>query len=226
MAACHVSQEIMDQAIDLTYRMEKDKTISSDAALIIRSAHAVRTYVFEKTCNNPSRLTEDTIKDIISEYVKRESQPDIQAAVEKAVTQATDSLNKQHNTELNKANDDYIQLENQQREYAIMMRSDAEKTARKYAEFAGKATHVMLFIIWLALMAGSVYCWATSGIITYRIAAIILSILSLLQIADYLLKFVNIPQKASKYVRDRVFMRLYDYEIKKRERYSHMTLRI
>jgi len=226
MAACQVTQDIMDQAIELAYRMERDKTISPEAALIIRSAHAVRTEVFEKTRNNPDHLTEETIKDIISAYVKRESEPTTQKAIEEAVNRAAASLNTQHRIEMNQANDDYIQICNERREQAIQMRSDAEATAKNYASLAMKATYVILFVIWLGLVIGSIVCWIQSGLATSRFAAIILSILSLLQIADYLFKFINIPQKASAYVKDWVFTKTYNHEIEKREKYSHMSLRI
>ena len=226
VAACHVTQDIMDQAIDLAYRMEKDKTISAEAALIIRSAHAVRTEVFEKTRNNPDYLTEDAVKDIIAAYVEHESAPSTQRAIEDAVNRAAESLNTQHRLEMSQANDNYIQICNERRDQAIQMRSDAEAAAKKYADIARGASYVFLFIIWLGLVIGSVVCWIKSGIASSRFAAIILSILSLLQIADYLFKFINIPKKVSDYIKDWVFTKAYNHEVEKRERFSHMSLRI
>lgn len=225
VAACEVSQDIMEQAIELATQMEKDGIIQPEAALIIRSTHAIRSIVFEKTHNNPNRLTEDTIQDIISTFVKTESNKDKMEAIQSAVDQTSERLNSIHAKEMEEKDHRLEEEANKQRNTIIQMREDAEQAARKSAKQAASITKFVLAALWLAIVVLSVLCWVKGGL-GNGIVGVVLGVLALLQIADYLFKFKNIPRRVSKSVEDRVFTRSYDRELEKREKISHMSLRI
>ena len=55
-------------------------------------------------------------------------------------------------------------------------------------------------------------------------AAIVLSLLSLLQIIDYLFKVLNLKDRSSGMVKDKVFAAAYARGIKKREKITHIPL--
>lgn len=225
VAACEVSQEIMNQTIELATKMEKDGIIQPEAALIVRSIHAIRSIVFEKTQNNPNKLTEDTIKDIVSSYVKSESSQEKKDAIQTAVDQTSEQLNAIHAKEIAEKNHELEEVTNKQREIVIQMREDAEQIARNKAKNAGTIVKAILVALWLAVIGFSVFCWIKGGLGNGIIASV-LSVLALLQIADYLLKFKNTPNRISKYIEERVFAYSYDIELRKRENMSHMSLRI
>ena len=148
----------MDDAIELACRMEQDKSIPSEAALIVRSQAAVRTLLFEKTHNNPVLITEDTIKNVIADYVTRESREEAEAAVAKAVDANTAKLKKEHSIEIEKVIRERDDAYSENRQRAIEMRNDAEQIANRWAAIAKKGMEYLVLVVWLALLAGSVYC--------------------------------------------------------------------
>ena len=224
VASCKISQDIMDDAIELACRMEQDKSIPSEAALIVRSQAVVRTLLFEKTHNNPALVTEDTIKNVIADYVTRESREEAEAAVAKAVDANTAKLKREHSIELEKVTRERDDAYSETRQRAIEMRNDAEQIANRRAALAKKCMECLVLAIWLALLVGSVYCWYKGGLVLTNIPAITLSILGLLQIIDYLFKVVNLKERLSGLAHDWVFAAAYTHEIRKREEISHISL--
>lgn len=226
VAACHITQDMMDQAIELAYRMEQDKTIPSEAALIIRSQSVIRTMLFDETRNNPSQLNEETIKKVISDFVARESRDDAEAAIEKAVGENAAKLRAQHAQDMNRIKNELDQAYTAQRQQAVSMRADAERIADMWACRAGKVVRITIMAIWLLCLAGSVYCWWKGGFVYTNFSAIILSVLSLLQIVDYLFKVFNLKERSSGWVHDKVFAAMYTHEIRKREELTHIPLHL
>lgn len=226
VAACQITQDIMDQAIELAYRMEQDKAIPSEAALIIRSQSVIRSMLFDETRNNPSQLNENTIKKIISDFVARESRDDAEAAIEKAVDENAAKLRAQHAQDMVRIKKELDQVYAVQRQQAVSMRTDAERIAKKWACRAGKAVRITVLAIWLLCLAGSVYCWWRGGFVYTNFSAIILSVLSLLQIVDYLFKVFDLKERFSGWAHDKVFAAMYSREIHKREVLSHIPLHL
>lgn len=225
VAACEVSQEIMDQAIELATRMEKDGILQPEAALIIRSTNAIRPLLFEKTHNDPRNLTEESIKSVISAFIESESSPEKTKAIQAAVDKTAEQLSSIHAKEIDEKNHQIEKMANERRDTVIKMREDAEQIARAKANCAAKAVKVALALLWVVTVSASVYCWIKGGI-RNGVVAVVLDILALLQIVDYLKKFVNIPKRISRKVEDWVFGRSYDKELKRREEMSHISLRI
>lgn len=224
VAACNISQDMMDQAIDLAYRMEEDKTIPSEAALIIRSQAVIRTMLFAETRNNPSKLNEDTIKKIINDFVARESRDDARAAIEKAVGENSARMRAEYEQNMGEVKDELEQLYAGQRQKAVLMRADAEQIATTWANCSAKLIRFAVLVVWLLCLGGSLFCWLKGGFVYTNIPAIILSLLSLLQIVDYLFKVFNLKDLLSRKGHDKVFSIVYAREIAKRERYSHISL--
>ena len=113
-----------------------------------------------------------------------------------------------------------------QRQQAVSMRTDAERIAKKWACRAGKAVRITVLAIWLLCLAGSVYCWWRGGFVYTNFSAIILSVLSLLQIVDYLFKVFDLKERFSGWAHDKVFAAMYSREIHKREVLSHIPLHL
>jgi hypothetical protein len=103
-AACQLSPDIMTRAIQLADQMQVDGKIDPEAALVIRTMPIIKKYLFEKTYNNVSSLSEDAILQIIDKYVIDSTQDSRDEAIKKAVD---DRIEKQYvaavNTATNKA---------------------------------------------------------------------------------------------------------------------------
>lgn len=224
VAACQISQDMMDQAIELAYRMEQDKNLPSEAALIVRSQAVIRTMLFDETHNNPCQLNEATMKKVIANFVAQESRDDAVAAIEKAVDEKTKALQAQHEVEIGRVKHELDRAYAEQRRQAANMRDDTEREAQKIATCAEKGTKVVVFMLWLTCLVWSAYCWWQGGFVYTNVAAIVLSLLSLLQIIDYLFKVLNIKDRLSGLVKDKVFAAAYARGIKKREKITHIPL--
>lgn len=224
VAACQISQDMMDQAIELTCRMELDNTIPSEAALIIRSSAAIRPILFERTQNNPAHLTEETLKQAIADYVVQESQEAAEAAVKMAVDANSVKLNAQHEKEIARIRNELDRTNTLQRQQAIDMRNDAEMMAEKSAQIASRVVRIAVLVLWLVCLVGSVVCWIRGGWIYTNVAAIVLSLLSFLQIVDYLFKIYSLSDRLAKKAHDKVFAIMYAKGIAQREKITRIKL--
>lgn len=104
-------------------------------------------------------------------------------------------LRAQHAQDMNRIKNELDQAYTAQRQQAVSMRADAERIADMWACRAGKVVRITIMAIWLLCLAGSVYCWWKGGFVYTNFSAIILSVLSLLQIVDYLFKVFNLKER-------------------------------
>lgn len=218
VAACQLSQDIMDQAIKLAVHMEEDNTIPSEAALIIRSQAAIRHYIFNETHNNPSSLTENTIEKVIKEYISNETEEASRENITKAVNEKEKELKAGYEAELAQIKS---QHDKEHRQQILEMQKDAENHATQIANLLSKITRYGLYTITLVSIIFSIYCWIVGGFSFNNFAAIVLSLLSLFQIIDYLLKFANITEKLTIKVKNCIFAKPMPKKSKK-ERIWHI----
>ena len=224
VAACQISQTIMEQAIELACRMERDNTIPSEAALIIRSKSAIRPILFEETRNDPTNLKESTIHKVIKKYVSQESQEEVETAVDKAVKDKEAKLNDEYSKEVGQIQNELERERESKRQQAITMRNDAEKEANKKADCAALWTRIFVFVAWLMILSVSIFFWVGSGWVATNFQAIIVSILGLVQLVDFIFKFYDHKTRLANWVRDIIFAKVHSKEIKKREEISHISL--
>ena len=222
VAACHVTQEMMDRAVELACQMEKDGIIPSEAALIIRSQAAIRPILFDETRNDPSRLNEDTIKRAVSEFVVHESHDRIKDAVGKAIDENAAVLHAQHTQDMARVQNELDKVNAAKKQQIDSICADAKLIAEKWARRAENVIQCVGLLIFVSCFGGSAYCWWKDGFVSSNFPAIILSILSLLQIFDYLGKIINLKNHLSVLTHDTVFARIYTLEIRKREKIAHI----
>lgn len=222
VAACHITQDMMDRAIELACHMEQDGTIPSEAALIIRSQAAIRPILFDETRNDPSRLNEDAIKQVVSEFVANESYDRMEDAIKKAIGETTSNLHTQHVQDMACVQNELDKVNAAKKQQLDSMCADAKCIAEKWAHRAEVAIQYVGLFIFVFCFGGSAYCWWKDGLVHSNIPAIILSILSLLQIFDYFGKIIDLKKRLSALVHDTVFARIYTSEIHKREKVAHI----
>ena len=225
-AACNVSSDIMNKAIELTNKMENDKAIGPDAALMFRSTTSIKPLVFERTHNNPQLLNETLIRDIIGTFIIDQSSAGKQLAVDAAIMDTTNKMQTQYNSAIIERDTKLAQATEEIRQNKNKMRNNAENKAQKHASTCKKLVKRFLDSVCFFCIAISIYCWVTQGISSSNWGIIILSVLGLLQILDYLTKIINLSGKIPQIVYDKVFSWRYAKELKKCEEISGFTLSI
>ncbi len=226
-AACEINQEIMDKAIELTKKMELDNTIPKEAALIIRSQTAIKSILADITYNNVSRLNEASIVDSINEYIRKESKEDTQKAKEDGYLKGYEQAEHEFTSLLNEKERQLLESENNNRLIRNNMLKDAEEKAAKLARRAEVFMIFILISIGVLTLILSIISWIRSGISALNWSAIVLSLLTLLQIIDYVFGvFGGFLKKLPKIVYQKTFMYSQRYYIRKKEKASGLVLQI
>lgn len=226
-AACNIQQDIMIEAIDLATKLADDGHIPPEAALIVRSQSAIRPIIAEITKNNPSNLSEASIGEAVSEFVKRESEKEKIEAEKAGYLKGIAELSRKHEMELKAESDRASLLEEESRSSKNRMRKSAEDTATKWATRAKNVTSLILVIVGVLTLALSVYSWVVGGNAFTNISAVVLSVLGVLQILDYLTKlFGGFLRKIPLKVFYWTFGRFLRWQIKKKENISGISLSI
>lgn len=160
-AACNVSSDVMNKAIELTNKMENDKIIRPDAALVFRSATSIKPLVFERTHNNPQLLTETLIRDIVGTFIADQSSAGKQLAVDAAIMDTTNKMQTQYNSAIIERETKLAQATEEIRHNKNRMRINAENKAQKHAIICKKLIKRFLDSMCFFCIAISIYCWVT-----------------------------------------------------------------
>ena len=79
-AACRVSQEVMDRAIQIATSMVEAGTLNLDAALLVTAHSDFKGFLAERVGNNPEMLSELEIRDTINAYISQKANEKIEDA--------------------------------------------------------------------------------------------------------------------------------------------------
>ena len=137
-AACRVSNEVMDRAMELAAKMERNGAIPSDAALLVSSHTEFKPFIAKRVRNNVSLLSDDEIRAAIDEYISSCANAKIEetrTAVQRQAQDTLDSQAKIHSAEttamqnkLQQKDDTIAQLQEQ-----LDRRDEQDRLARKAA---------------------------------------------------------------------------------------------
>lgn len=78
-AACRVSTEVMDRAVEIANAMVDNGTIPSDAALLVSSHPEFKRFIANRFQNDASRLNNDSVRLAIEEYISSISREEVEA---------------------------------------------------------------------------------------------------------------------------------------------------
>lgn len=81
-AAYCPSKEVMDAFTDKVNQLQAEGKLSPEAALVMRSHHAIKTDVLELTENDPSNISAETVKTVENKFIDRIRQRDAQRIYE------------------------------------------------------------------------------------------------------------------------------------------------
>lgn len=220
-AACQLTQETMDRAIELTDRLIESGDLTEDAALLIRSQSRIRQYLFDVTENDVSAVSPENVQRAVNKYVKEEAS--------KYVEEATSSLEREKQRELDQKDQEIQRLR------AIVKRTENTEKAR--ANKRGQAAHLAkdkagkvakrfergVIIVFALILLVTVGIWSFkvftdySGLshLGWHISFVVLDILALLQIINYFRSSNGWIRRLSQQINNFAYTHVYNKEIAK-----------
>lgn len=173
-AACRVSQEVMERAIQIANSMVDAGTLNLDAALLVTAHPDFKGFLAERVRNNPEMLSENEIRDTISAYISQKATEQINVAREEERASAENKLNGQqeaylkkeavYEDELQNRNKEITELkrqieknQNEQRSRHIMRAEKYAKTISNWIYYAFMA--VLLLANAVLVIIFGVRCW-------------------------------------------------------------------
>ena len=225
-AACRVSQEVMDRAIQIANSMVEAGTLNLDAALLVTAHQDFKGFLAERVRNNPEMLSEVEIRDTISAYISQKANEEIEGAR----TEERESANKelriqQAAYEKNEAGYaaklqeqkreiDQLkrQLEDDKKEQISQKIKRAEKYAKKGSEWVYHSfmAAVLLVDVILIIIFG-IQCWKEFVEGDAWLPYLIIEILGFFGVPSMLLAKGSPCYKWICRCKDRVYSKLYSF---------------
>lgn len=173
-AACRVSQEVMDRAIQIATSMVEAGTLNLDAALLVTAHSDFKGILAERVRNNPEMLSEREIKETISAYISQKASDQIESAREAERQTAQKELSSQktafakseagYEAKLVEKNDEIDrlrkQIEKEHNDQTAKKIARAERYAKIFADWCYRTCMVILFLADLLLVViFGIQCW-------------------------------------------------------------------
>lgn len=225
-AACRVSQEVMDRAIQIATSMVEAGTLNVDAALLVTAHSDFKGFLAEHVRNNPEILSENEIKETINAYISQQASDQIKSARkdERKVAQSELFIQKElfakseagyeAKLEAKDAEIDRLkmQMKQEQQNYADKRIARAEKYAITVSNWCYTALIVILIVIALLLIAVfGIKCWREYIEGDAWAPYLLIEILGFIGVPTMLL---NKGSRCRKYIgrfRDNIYSRLYSF---------------
>lgn len=172
-AACRVSTDVMDRAIQIANTMAENGIIPTDAALLVSSHADFKSFIADRVRNDANQLSNETIRSAVDAYIRSKADAEIVAAREEERRQAQneiDAQNSHHSQEssemhgiiqnqvdeinrLKKEIADEQQKHRQDAKEAQKKRCDkAEKVAKQVSSIVQKTLHSISIIVGIVLI--------------------------------------------------------------------------
>ena len=81
-AACRVSTDVMNRAIQLANTMAENGIIPSDAALLVSNHTDFKSFIADRVRNDVNQLSDETIRSVVDTYIRNKADSEIAAARE------------------------------------------------------------------------------------------------------------------------------------------------
>ncbi len=220
-AACQLTQEIMDRAIELTDRLIESGDLTEDAALLIRSQSCMRQYLFDVTENDVNAVSPENVQRAINKYVKEKAS--------KHIEEATSLLERKKQRELDQKDQEIQQLRaivkrmentekaraNKRGEAAHRAKDKSEKVAKRF-KCGIMIASVLILLVTVGIWVFKVFTDYTGPLhLGWRILFVVLDILALFQIIDYFRNPNGWIEHFSRRICNSVYTYVYNKEITK-----------
>ena len=227
MAACQISQEVMDKAIRIAHELQENGLLQPMAELIIQSQTSMRAHLFEVTHNDPKKVNADTIGQALHSFAMVESSPDREREAAESKAKYNAQLQAQlsrHHEELAKKDAQVDRLKSEQEQQKTRIYQYVESKAKRWASNVRNAVNVFLWGIWGTSMVLTLVLWVKYDMTEYTFWKLAASILSLLQSLDYFLNVFKCKRRMLSLIYNKVYATVYDYHMKAQQKIFQMPM--
>lgn len=236
-AACRVSTEVMDRAIELSTKMASNGTIPHDAALLVSSHAEFKPFLAKRVRNNVSLLSDREICSAIDEYISISASTKIEEtriAVQRQAQDTLDAQATQHSAEAAAMQNELQQKENTiaRLEHELALRDKQDRLANEAAmkkkcdkaEYVAKNISVTAYVLLRLVSIVAACCTVLIfGIYCYKVYIsgrswlpyAIIEILSFFAIPLIFVSKKSFLYKLIRKLRDHIYTRVYSHFIKK-----------
>lgn len=228
-AACRVSQDVMDRAIQIANSMVEAGTLNLDAALLVTAHPDFKCILAERVRNNADMLSEHEIRETISAYISQKANEEIETARQDERENAEKEL-LSHETEFAKREAGY-ETKLQERDSEInrlkkLIEKDRREQldkriirAEKYAKTLSDCCYyafmvIVLSIALLLVVVFGIQCWKEFIEGDAWLPYLIIEILGFIGIPAMLLAKESPFHKWICRHRDKIYSRLYSFFLK------------
>lgn len=159
-AACRVSTEVMDRAIQISNAMADNETIPSDAALLVSSHPEFKCFVADHFRNDASKLNDESVRQAVEAYISGLSREEVEAVRSHERQCAQDNIEAQKQKHAHEKRVLQTHISEQDNTIQRLTRELREKTARealdkamekkrRYDRAEGKAKWARNITCWL-----------------------------------------------------------------------------
>lgn len=208
VAAADLTSTIMDEAIELATRMEKEERFDPENVLIIRRKAAMRSILADITENDPSSLSEKMIEKAIDIYVKRKSEPIAEEAHALGYAEGLRDSEEEH--------------KKKEREKINSLAREAEEIAKQAAKRSVNCVQLLIYIVSFFLFSAALFSWIQKNNYSSNWIPLVASIISLLELIIFFGGALtgDFKNKILTKVSEARFARVQAKELKKRNIFS------
>lgn len=231
-AACRVSNEVMERAIQIAHSMKETGTLTIDAALLVSAHSEFASFLAEQVRNDPAELNESSVKSLISGFIEKQSEQKVITArnEEKALAEKKLSSQKVLHESISAKNQERFQsyenqiaaLQKEKQDTSTLQRKRIVELADKQAKRVSTLVYVALYCI-LFFALGTLCTIFTIHSITEYCAGnvwlpyLVVDFLSFLGILQLFLPRKSFVVHLICRVRDRVYAAVYSRQVQKYE---------
>ena len=225
-AACRVTTEVMDRAIQIANAMVESGTLPPDAALLVSSHTEFKGFLAERVHNNVSMLSENQIRDAVTAYIAKQAEVQIESARDEERDHAAEALSREQETRAkisasyeNALQDKDSQIELLKRQLALKDEKAKQDRIRK-AEHNAQAMSKWLFYGMFAVLFAidlvivgifGIHCWKEYSAGNSWLPYLFVEALGFLGVPALVLSKKSPCYKAICRFRDKAYSKLYTY---------------
>lgn len=234
-AACRVSTEVMDRAIQIANAMAENGTIPSDAALLVSSHADFKGFIADRVRNDATKLSEETIRSAVNDYIKTRASEHIAAAREEEREEAHGIITAQQNEHLKENNGMKEVIRKKEHEIeklkqqladrdAQFVRDSEEARARKYSKAensAKRVAHIVHTVLYsfailaamILILTFTIHCYSVYIRGGAWIPYVVVDVLSFLSIPLIFISKKSLCYRLISRVSDWIYAKVYSFII-------------
>lgn len=225
-AACRVTPEVMDRAIQIADTMAASGTLLPDAALMVSAHTDFKPFLAERVRNNAAMLSENEIRDAVTAYISKQSREQVAAVRDEERVNAEEKLSRQKDAHSQISAEYEAELQSRDNtikalRQEILIKEEnskqdkihrAEKHAHKLSQTAFYMMIGLLFALDMAIvLVFGIHCWNEYCSQNAWLPYLIVEVLGFTGVPALILSKSSPLYKAICWSRDRIYSKAYSF---------------